>query len=234
MRRYIIAILAILCLCSCKLEQGSKPNPKRAGQLMYEQVTKSTSDIVHYYPYILYTDAHMRGDIAVVQMIKSKYMSQMSINIEPGVVIFNGSDNKYSYKVTTNGQTLAEGGQWQLDYTSEKNKSFTYNYTGIEGSDNTFKFDITKGNTTVNFVATPEITENSANVYISGNGVIRTDTYEVVFKVQEDAPLYYRPGLRNPQRGVLDMTYTNYETNTVRHATYDIEKDYDIYGYYDL
>jgi hypothetical protein len=121
-----------------------------------------------------------------------------------------------------------------LIYDSKNQRSFTYSYTGIEGGNHAFKYNIVRGNTTVNFVVTPALTEYSANVYISGNGVIRTDTYEVVFKVQEDAPLYYRPGLRNPQRGVLDMTYTNYETNTIRHATYDIEKDYYIYGYYDL
>lgn len=234
MRRYIIAILAILCLCSCKLEQGSKPNPKRAGRLMYEQVTKSTSDIVHYYPYILYTDAIMCGNITEAQMIQNNALSHLIISIEPGVVIFNSSDNTFAYKVITDGKTLAEGGEWQLIYDSKNQRSFTYSYTGIEGGNHAFKYNIVRGNTTVNFVVTPALTEYSANVYISGNGVIRTDTYEVVFKVQEDAPLYYRPDLRNPQRGVLDMTYTNYETNTIRHATYDIEKDYYIYGYYDL
>ena len=230
MRRYIIAILALLCLCSCRLEQATRP--KRADFLMYKQVVESINNIVHYYQYILYTDAIMCGNITEAQMIQNNALSHLIISIEPGVVIFNGSDNTFAYKVITDGKTLAEGGEWQLVYDSKNQRSFTYSYTGIEGGNHAFKYNIVRGNTTVNFVATPAVSEYNASHYISGQGAIRTEDSELVFKVQDDAPMLYHLTNPHPISGVLEMTYTNHKTLTTRHAIYDIEANAaDYYDY---
>ncbi len=232
MRRYIIAILALLCLSSCKLEQGTSPDARRSDRLMYEQVITSIDDIVGCYKYIIYTEAVMGGYLTEAEAIKKSVLSQLIISIEPGVVIFNGSDNKFSYKVTTDGKSLAEGGEWQLDYTSQTQRSFTYNYKGIEGGNHAFKYNIVRGNTTINFVATPAVSEYNASHYISGQGTIRTEDSELVFKVQQDAPLLFHLTGYYPKSGVLDMTYTNHKTLTTRHAIYDIEANAaDYYDY---
>ena len=232
MRRYVIAILALLCLSSCRLEQGISPDARRSDRLMYEQVITSIDDIVGCYKYIIYTEAVMGGYLTEAEAIKNSGMGNLIISIEPGAVIFNGSNNKYSFKVTTDGKSLAEGGEWQLDYTSQTQRSFTYNYKGIEGGNHAFKYNITRGNTTVNFVATPTVTEHNANQYISGQGTIRTEDYELVFKIQDDAPMLYRFTGTNPVSGVLEMTYTNHKSQTTRHAIYDIAAD--AAGFYDF
>ena len=167
----------------------------------------------------------MCGNITEAQMIQNNALSHLIISIEPGVVIFNGSDNTFAYKVITDGKTLAEGGEWQLVYDSKNQRSFTYSYTGIEGGNHAFKYNITRGNTTVNFVATPTVTEHNANQYISGQGTIRTEDYELIFKIQDDAPMLYRFTGTNPVSGVLEMTYTNHKSQTTRHAIYDIAAD---------
>lgn len=232
MRRYIIAILALLCLCSCRLEQGTSPNSHRADWLMYEQVVESTSRIVDYSRYILYTEATMCGYIDEAQAIKNSVLSHLIISIEPGVVVFNGSDNSFSYKVITDGKTLAEGGEWQLVYDSKNQRSFTYSYTGIEGGNHAFKYKIVRGNTTADFVVTPTLTEHTGCQYITGQGSIRTEEYELIFKIQQNAPLFYRLISWEPESGVLDMTYTNHKTLTTRHVVYDIKANADAYHDY--
>lgn len=174
----------------------------------------------------------MCGNITEAQMIQNNALSHLIISIEPGVVIFNGSDNTFAYKVITDGKTLAEGGEWQLVYDSKNQRSFTYSYTGIEGGNHAFKYNIVRGNTTVNFVATPAVSEYNASHYISGQGAIRTEEYELIFKIQQDAPLLFHLTGYYPKSGVLDMTYTNHKTLTTRHAIYDIEANAaDYYDY---
>lgn len=208
MKRYIFAaILALLSLSSCVVEEGYTPDKDNSARVLYNEA----KDILHQYAivyteHIIYADALLRGDAEVADIIKSEFFDNCHSEILADGVKTTHSTGGYVI-VKTGGKSLAEGGEWQLFFNDDTQASYTC--TGIVGQEQCFAVNRSHGGESVDVLVSYKPTEdNDIFISISGEGHQTTDRYALDFSINEDTPLVYRP--RNLYKPIMGTMYIDF------------------------
>lgn len=216
MKRYIFAALvALFSLTSCIVDDGYRPSKDNSSRVIYNQTTNYIyNNCTESAAYIIYADALLRGDTAVVDVLKGLFFGNYTATIDGNDVVITPQNSKYYYyTVKTDGKPLAEGGVWSVVYhgysTNPQNTC-----TGIVGENCAFTaqceytdmFDSKVFNHTLRYAITED---NSLAITLAGSGKLRdVNNYTIEYQIDAQNPFVYKgDNILNPAAGTISIDY---------------------------
>ena len=214
MIRYIFAALAALFgLTSCIVDDGYRPSKDNSSRVIYNQTTNYIyNNCTESAAYIIYADALLRGDTAVVDVLKGMFFGNYTATIDGNdVVITPQNSTYYYYIVKTDGKPLAEGGVWSVYYNYAREPRLTC--TGIVGENCAFtaqcEYTDYLNSQIFDHSLRYAITEdNSLAITLVGSGKLRDVNYTIEYQIDAQNPLVYKgDNILNPAAGTISINY---------------------------
>lgn len=220
MRRYIFAALvALVGLTSCVVDDGYKPNKDNSSKLIYQHTTNFIyNNCTESVAYVIYADALLRGDAATADVVKGLFFSDYTATINGNDVVITPQTSTYYYfTVKTDGKPLVEGGVWSVYYNLAREPRITC--TGIVGENGAFSvqseysdyFDTLTIDHTLRYVIDAE---NTLAITVTGSGEFRDAfNYTIEYQIDAQNPLVYKgDNLSNPAAGTINIDYLDENT----------------------
>ena len=220
MRRYIFAaLMALVGLTSCVVDDGYKPNKDNSSKLIYQHTTNFIyNNCTESVAYVIYADALLRGDAATADVVKGLFFSNYTATINGNDVVITPQTSTYYYfTVKTDGKPLAEGGVWSVYYNLAREPRITC--TGIVGENGAFSvqseysdyFDTLIIDHTLRYVIDAE---NTLAITVAGSGELRDAfNYTIEYQIDAQNPLVYKgDNLSNPVAGTISIDYLDENT----------------------
>ena len=235
MKRYIIALVALLLLTACRIGEGNHPDKNAVDRLLFNR----TSNILHeanlLSSFAIYTDVYMSGDESEKRLANAVLFKDYLITeAEDGLIfkrVYSDGTMLDKYKITTGGKRLSEGVKWQLTaldkldrlsaqyetrsdldggfYIEKVNKTPYYGYYDVHPSKISYHFDF-KYDVSMDRLA---VISN-----ISGLCSIQGFDYTIDFTIQSSSPAEIL-NCNRIDNGVIDIKYKDLVLNTEERTT---------------
>lgn len=221
MRKYIIlALTALVALTSCKLDDGSEPQPNRVNRVLWAEVSNNIYQVNIYAKYFICADVILYGDQESQNIVKNLWFDDFEIIVDANNVSFarfRDSQKTEEYIVKTDGKKLSEAGKWSVVY---NNYLSTNDYTmatvnGVIGENNIYVHNIseTRYKESRDIVATVGYSmlkeKNSIEILFNCRGEIKDEdnSYLLSFSTDAISPLSVSPDLRSYLSGKVKIEY---------------------------
>ena len=126
MKRYIVVLVALLSLTSCKIADGFSRNEDAVDRLLYNRSLTAIREASNLSYYAIYADILLGGDETEIRLINAVLSKNYLVTIEEDGVkfqrILSNGVLENSYKVITGGKRLSEGAVWELTTISQYQK----------------------------------------------------------------------------------------------------------------
>jgi hypothetical protein len=227
MKRYVIfAVIMLLGLNSCVVDYGTDRRPNRDKVLLVNQVRNTLAYGVEYLPYAMYANAYFSSDEQAVVMLKARYFSDVTIEIEGNNMLFTGRYNKYLLE--TNGQPLSQDGEWKLwrYWNSSGERILSVTYMGVAEVENCFKvccsefgyYEVSSVDAEV--VYDIDVEKSYIEAEIGGSGRIEQEgSFMIEFSIDDEHPLISSMQRNQYTGGEMDITYTDLVTGKQKLAS---------------
>lgn len=243
MKKYIIlAFTALLAFTSCKLEDGSEPQPNSVNRILWAEVSNNIYQVNMYAKYFICTDVILYGDQESQNIVKNLWFDDLEIIVDANNVSFawfRESQKIEEYIVKTDGKKLSEGGKWSLVYNNHLSASdHTFaTINGVVGSDNSYvhNYSYTSDHEKKDVVATIGYTvvKEKSNVEIALNckgdiGDESGKSYKLSFETDASSPLLLSDTFSYIS-GRVEMEYNDYisgKSHSVTVIIKDSEKEF--------
>ena len=229
MKRYItLAFLAVVALTSCKVGDGTEPNPNGSKNILWQRVYSYIYGAYYTGYWAIYGDAILSGDEQLLTIVENNRLADIdNVEVTDDEIILreNILYSDRSYRIVTRGKKLSEGGIWQLyiDITNihGSKSQLLATFNGKEGQERTFSVK--------NIGETSEITslfsyncteENTISVTHSCSGKEEEDSYAINFVTNPQLPVVFKNG--KIADGEVEITYTDKEISSIRKFTTQI------------
>lgn len=221
MKRYIIfAVVMLLGLNSCVVEDGTERRPGRERELLVNQVRGALANGIEYFPYAMYANAYFSSAEQAVILLKARYFADVTIEVKDNNLIFTAERDRYLLE--TDGRPLSEGGEWTLwrYWSSNENPSRYMTYTGVEGEENCFKacyaginYSPEKYSVDAEVVYDIDVEKSYIEARVGGSGMIEDEgSFLTEFSIDEERPLVSSLRWNHYTGGELNITYTDLVT----------------------
>ena len=148
MKKYIVALLALICLASCNVWNGQTPTPDGGKKAIWAQVHRAIYYGCSYSYLAIYGEALMAGNQDVANFLELNIGAVESTKVEIAadkiVIINSNSSYRTTLTIITEGKRLSEGATWKL-YSHTEYESGTIvepillaTYVGKKGSEYNF------------------------------------------------------------------------------------------------
>ena len=141
MKRYIVVLMALLSLTSCKIADGFSRNEDAVDRLLYNRAVTAIREASNLSYYAIYADILLGGDETEIRLLNAVLSKNYLVTIEEDGVkfqrILSNGVLENSYKVTTGGKRLSEGAVWELTTISQYQK-FSAQFVGKQGAEREF------------------------------------------------------------------------------------------------
>lgn len=223
MKRFFLAVMALLTLTACKIEDGYIPAKDRAKDLIWDMVSRRISEAKSYADYAIVAEAAMSDSGEKFALVRSALISSLTeVTVEADRVIFT-NNGVPKIVVTTAGKRLSEGGEWKLQYVSNGVvQSPVATFTGVEGRSDLFTQEYV-GRQMRAMVTTHKYlvsTTPTRAIYLDmwGSGSFNgAEDYTLEFTIGEENPLCYDEYNYNSyQSGEVEIAYKDLVTGDTR------------------
>ena len=229
MKRYItLALLALVSLTSCKVGDGTEPNPNGSKDVLWQRVYLSIYGAYNTSYWAICGDAILSGDeqtLAIVENNCQVDIDKVEVTDNEIILRENILYSNRSYRLVTRGKKLSEGAIWQLynDVTSlsGSKSQLLATFNGKEGVERCFSVKNTSNESEIasdfsyNYTA-----DNALVVTHTCSGKVEEDGYAINFVTNLQLPVLFKNG--KISEGEVDITYTDKELSTVRAFTVQI------------
>ena len=232
MKRYIsilvVALVALFTATSCQLDSGTTPRPNKANQLLWNRVSEALTGQQEHLQMVVWLNDYICG------AEWSDIYQPLIMEEQEGVYILNHSvpADYITYRITTNGKRLDEGGEWILyvKYGSYMEFEKVGVAKGFVGESAKFAIDCELIHQTLYYNAMQSVVEYGFDTTIEEYEIViseckgvsvdqdTTASYKIDFETVE--PLAYRNATLHS--GEIEILYADYIENTTRSLTVQI------------
>ncbi len=243
MRKYIIlALTALVALTSCKLEDGSEPQPNSVNRILWAEVSNNIYQVNMYAKYFICADVILYGDQESQNIVKNLWFDDLEIIVDANNVSFarfRESQKIEEYIVKTDGKKLSEAGKWSLVYNNYLNVSdhTLAAVNGVMGENNVYVHKISEEGyqnyrdivATVGYSLLKE--KSSIEILFNCRGEIKDEdnSYLLSFNTDAISPISVSPDLRSYLSGKVKIEYKDNISGKSRSVTVvikDSEKEF--------
>ena len=233
MKRYIIALVALLLLTACRIGEGNHPDKNAVDRLLYNRANTVLIEANLLSSFAIYADIYMSKDEATMRLANAVLFKDYLITeAEDGLIfkrVYSDGTMLDKYKITTGGKRLSEGVKWQLTALDKLDRlSAQYQtrsdldggfyiekvnntpYYSFEGKDRvSYHFDF-------NYSVSMDRLAVISN--ISGLCSIQGFDYTIDFTIQSSAPIEVL-NCNRIDKGVIDIKYKDLVLSTEERTT---------------
>lgn len=238
MKRYIIALIALLSLTACKIADGFSRNEDAVDRLLYNRAVTAIREASNLSYYAIYADILLGGDETEIRLINAVLSKNYLVTIEEDGVkfqrILSNGVLENSYKVTTGGKRLSEGAVWELTTISQYQK-LSAQFVGKQGAEREFYiekidekpffYEYDKLSYHFDFKYDASIDALAVLSTISGVGTIDGEGYTLDFTILKSAPVV-TINCSGVDSGVIDIKYKDLVLGTEDKTTAVINGKY--------
>ena len=229
----MVALVALCVATSCKLANGTDPNPNRKNTLLWGRV----NDVINQHYDHATAVAHLNDIMLDKSYIEIAYQPCDFMAEENTYTLRYGSTSSArSYRIKSDGKRLDEGGEWEIYYRTSTYAEYVQigKATGIEGETSKFNLQINNEEYAQSYLADYYAAESEIEYeydsflldclcvkYNTFKGTIaerskQTD-YTIDFEVVE--PLVFYASI---EQGKIDILYKDLVENTSRFLSVEI------------
>lgn len=238
MKRYIVVLVALLSLTSCKIADGYSRNEDAVDRLLYNRAITAVREASELSSFAIYTDILLGGDETQIRLANAVLSNNYLVTIEQDGVKFqrvlsNGTIAS-SYKVITGGKKLSEGAVWELTTISQYQK-LSAQFVGKQGAEREFYiekidsrpylYESDKLSYHLDFKYDASMDALAVLSTISGVGTIDGEGYTLDFTILKSAPVV-TINCSGVDSGVIDIKYKDLVLGTEDKTTAVINGKY--------
>ncbi|MBQ5647836.1 MAG: hypothetical protein IIV16_01785 [Alistipes sp.] len=227
----LVALVAMFTATSCQLSSGTDPNPNRKNNLLWGRVNDAINQHYDHFRAV----AHLNDVLLDRDYVESAYKQcEIVEGTNAYTLMYDSSYN--SYRITTDGKRLDEGGVWTIYYRTSPYMEFgeVGKAIGIEGESSKFNLVVDNSHWGYTYYANSytadseieyeynDVVESLCVKFNTFKGFCSDEPtpteYVIEFEVVE--PLYIRASI---EQGKIDILYRDLVKNTSRELTVEIE-----------
>ena len=238
MKRYIIALVALLSLTACKIFEGNSPDKNEVDRLLYNRASSVLKEVNLLSSFAIYADIHMSKDESAMRLANAVLFNDYYITeIEDGLLfqMINKEGVIYnSYKLKTDGKKLSDGVVWELT-TLGKYNQLSAQYATRADSDGGFYIEKVDAKPLYSYGEPDKVTYHFDFKYnvsieqlailskISGLCSIKGWEYTLDFTIQSSSPAEVL-NCNRLESGVIDIKYKDLVLGTEESSTAIVEE----------